>query len=601
MSEQIFSEVQPGVNSPVDWQRLFSFREEQEYEADRRLPQLAFLASAIATRTLKVVVSAQQEPSYCDGHCIYLDPELPEQRQAAVVAVHAALIAAGSFELKYLKAISLRQSVAQRFFALELGRAIRMCEPLLPVELITQIPLPDNKVNGIEQSLARAKNFGVDVALAADWLGIFRARRILKNQGATVKKSTAAGKVTSFSDVGLEEHDDDEELDTTGAKALNLFSNPLVKDSWLGDLFQHLLGMGRGGASDDDESGGAGDHVSGSAYQGSGAEIEITENTQLVDEITGRVQLLPEAADWSYPEWNYRDGAYRENWVSVNEIEALPDRSGSFEHCDVSDHTLARQLFNVGVEYENHRRQPFGSDIDVDALVEHLVDRAAGYTHEEAIYCKSQRTRRDLSAMMLVDISRSTADKIEGDKTIFGQQVSAASLIADAFSSFGDRVAVYGFHSWGRAITRLIRIKRFEELQGAIVKERFASLTPAGLTRLGAAIRHASFRLQQEKYNTHRLLMIFTDGFAYDDEYEGRYAEEDTAKALGEARAKGVACVCISIGTEKDDEALARVFGASTYLRCRYVSDLPGRLKRLTNLALRQVERSAKHASVSAA
>jgi nitric oxide reductase NorD protein len=86
--------------------------------------------------------------------------------------------------------------------------------------------------------------------------------------------------------------------------------------------------------------------------------------------------------------------------------------------------------------------------------------------------------------------------------------------------------------------------------------------------------------------------MVFTDGFAYDDEYEGRHAEADVAKALSEARERGVACVCISIGSDQGDDKLERTFGTSTYLHCQQVGDLPARLQRLINTALRVTEKT---------
>jgi len=575
-----------------DWRQILSFKTDEK--KGNRQSGLEFLASGMAGRQILISVLENAEPSYTDGHRVFLDPSLSPQQRSIVVVTHAALIAADSLDSRLVRAISLRPAVAARFMAMELPRAIALRAYALPPALLEKLPLPPNHSASASASLAIARDLRNNVVATESWLGVLRPRRMLKHSD-TVNTNATAGQLKSFKVNQLDEHDEDEDLDTSGAKVMKLFSSPLGKANWLTDMLQQILGMGRGGASENDDDGSAGGaHSGGSANQVSGADIDITDNALQVSHLDENLLLLPRQTQWQYPEWHEGKGRYLPDWVNVNELEALPDASAALEPCGVSMHTLAQQLFRVGVEFENHRRQPTGTDIDIDALVDHLVDRAGGHTHEENIYCNSQRTRRDLSAMMLVDVSRSTGDKLSGGKTIFGQQIHAARLISRALSHFGDRVAVYAFHSWGRGITRLLRIKGFDEAEGALIEKRFTGLKPSGLTRLGAAIRHASFRLLQEKYHTHRLLMIFTDGFAYDDEYEGRHAESDVAKALLEARQQGIACVCISIGSERDDETLERIFGSSTYLHCRHVGDLPGRLRRLINTALRNVEKSAR-------
>jgi nitric oxide reductase activation protein len=77
-----------------------------------------------------------------------------------------------------------------------------------------------------------------------------------------------------------------------------------------------------------------------------------------------------------------------------------------------------------------------------------------------------------------------------------------------------------------------------------------------------------------------------TDGFAYDDGYEDHYAEADTVKALEEARNLGNACACVSIGTDKSDQALTRTFGNAAYIRCETLHELPRRLRKHLQSAL---------------
>ncbi len=572
-----------------DWRGVFALRPAPE--TGETHAGLAFLASGIAGRPIELQTLAQAAPSYCDGRRIRLDPLLTPAQRPLVTIAHAALVGAGSLDPRWLRGISLRPSVTARYFAMELPRVVEAFKPLLPVGYLETLPLPANSSGSAGDSLAIATDHRIRVHPAAPWLGVLRPRRLLAQARGGASRSSS--NLKSFRPSRMEEHDEEEELDTSGASVLKAFSTPLGRPGRLSDFLQRLLGLGRGsGMENDDAEGGA--HGGGSVAQGM-IDTGIGDNLLAGVATHGRLPLLPARGDWKYPEWHAGSDRYLPDWARVEEIEAPVDSDSALESCEVSAHSVARQMFRVGVEFENHRRQPVGDDIDVDALIDHLVDRAAGHSREERIYCNSQRTRRDLSTVLLVDISRSTADRLPDGRTIFGQQVRAARLVSKALGHFGDRVAVYAFHSWGRAITRVLRIKGFEEAEGAVVAERFAALRASGLTRLGAAIRHATFRLLAEKYHTHRLLMVFTDGFAYDDEYEGRHAEADVEKALAEARLQGVACVCISIGSERDDAALARTFGSASYLRCPHVANLPGRLRRLVQKSLRAVELGTRY------
>ena len=65
------------------------------------------------------------------------------------------------------------------------------------------------------------------------------------------------------------------------------------------------------------------------------------------------------------------------------------------------------------------------------------------------------------------------------------------------------------------------------------VARRIDSLSPAAYTRLGAAIRHGSAILDERAGTSRRLLVVVSDGFAYDHGYEGRYGEADAAPLAG--------------------------------------------------------------------
>src|SRR3982751_3768520 len=92
-----------------------------------------------------------------------------------------------------------------------------------------------------------------------------------------------------------------------------------------------------------------------------------------------------------------------------------------------------------------------------------------------------------------------------------------------------------------RSWVRIETVKAFGEEMSEDVERRIASLKPGYYTRIGAAIRHASAELAKQP-NRSKLLLVLTDGKPNDvDHYEGRFALEDSRKAVSEARRAGQA------------------------------------------------------------
>ena len=562
-----------------------------ETQSQRRLIDLELLASAVAARPLQVFQSAKQEPSYCDGTCVYTDPTLDANQLPEVVLVHAALVAGGSLEPARFRALRGRPGAARRYLALELPRVLKEQDEWLPTSLLRRIPVPSNRdSDGPTSSLRRSLDRRIPVEEAAEYLGTIRPFRMVATMSAVRSQGLAVGKMNEEGDAP--EHDEDAELDDSGDWLMKKFTALVGGSGGLTDLLRNLLGSGHSPGRDESDdlsvSGGVTKQVIMSQAVAGAAESDSQATTQPLN-----LSLLSEPTEWQYPEWNVDKNRYQQDWVKISEIEPWkPREMAQMEYCDISSTVIKNQLLRVGVEFEMHNRQPNGDDLDLDALVDYATELAVHHTPNENVYRASQRSKRDLSVLILLDSSQSTSDVVDSKTSIFGQHREAVRQIANAFSLFGDRVAVYGFHSWGRMLTRFLRVKSFDESMSSRVHQRLNWIEPAGLTRIGAAIRHATALLLSGKYHTHRLILLLSDGFAYDDEYEGRYAEADTLKSLREARDRGIACICVNIGTSKDDEALKRLYGESTYLRAAHASELPGRLKRMMNAAIYQASRS---------
>jgi nitric oxide reductase activation protein len=169
-------------------------------------------------------------------------------------------------------------------------------------------------------------------------------------------------------------------------------------------------------------------------------------------------------------------------------------------------------------------------------------------------------------------------------------QRAAATALTVALHDLGDRVALYAFHSRGRSAVRLLPVKRFEDDLDGLVMQRLHGLEPGAYSRLGAAIRHGAAVLEQRGGASRRLLVVLSDGLAYDHGYERVYGAADGRRALAEARRRGTACLCLSIGASTDAEALRRVFGSAAHAAIPRPEQLRHVIGPLFRSALRSAE-----------
>jgi nitric oxide reductase activation protein len=270
-----------------------------------------------------------------------------------------------------------------------------------------------------------------------------------------------------------------------------------------------------------------------------------------------------EARGTKYPEWDVHLRRYRRDWCTVQEVEPQPRDAAPLL---VSDrYGLRRVLARLGTGLDSCHRQAQGDDIDLDAAVEARVDAMAGAAPEETVYLASLRRRRDLSVLVLLDVSGSVAEPGATGETVHEQQRTAAAALVAALQDLGDRVALYAFRSQGRSAVQVLPVKRFDDVLDTAALRRLGGLVPAAYSRLGAAIRHGTAVLEERGATSRRLLVVLSDGLAYDHGYERVYGAADARRALAEARRRGTACLCLSVGATTEAEAVRRVFGSAAH------------------------------------
>jgi nitric oxide reductase NorD protein len=136
----------------------------------------------------------------------------------------------------------------------------------------------------------------------------------------------------------------------------------------------------------------------------------------------------------------------------------------------------------------------------------------------------------------------------------------------------------------------MLPVKRFDDSLDALVMRRLGALTPGAYSRLGAAIRHGTSIIAEKAGTSRRLLVVLSDGLAYDHGYERVYGAADARRALSEARRQGIGCLCLTIGAATDTGELRRVFGSAAHASIPKPTQLAGYIGPLFRAALRSAD-----------
>lgn len=291
----------------------------------------------------------------------------------------------------------------------------------------------------------------------------------------------------------------------------------------------------------------------------------------------------------TYPEWDYQGQFMRPDWTTLTErqahmgdparIEDLPRR-----HRGVAARvrTIIDSLKPQGVVRK--RGYEDGEAIDLDAAIRAMIDLRRGITPDPRISIRITRHTRDLSVVVLLDLSQSTTLPVHKDDpespTILSLTQDASGLLAWALDRIGDNFALAGFASDGRHDVRYWRIKDFDQPYDSIAKARLAGLEGGLSTRMGAALRHAGHHLSKVP-SKHRLVLLVTDGEPADiDEADPQHLRLDTKKAVEELAAKGIRTFCLTLDPLAD-RYVAGIFGDNSYAVVDNVDRLPDRLPSL--------------------
>ncbi len=546
------------------------------------------LASALAGRAVAVADLRPGEPAWTDGQTIHVDPAAAGRATLEAVAVQASMIAAGSFAPDVMRALVRHPRTARRYLAVEGHRALLSNADLLPGALAS---IGNREIAARSDSPAASLSIAAGRAAideAPPVFGVLRPGKVMAASSraaqqdsdensanpAHVPRKSAAQELEELDDGVVDDSDDPD-----------LFSSPVGGGGFIGKWLKKMLSSARKTGSGGGPPGAdTPTHRTNSGIRAAHAVSSLASTSS--EDVNDDEAKASGGA--KYPEWDAARKSYRPAWCTVREVEPKIRPSATQAIDDAIG--VRRPLSRLGMGLHRRHRQPQGDDIDVDAAVEARVEVRAGSVPDEAVYLDSLRRRRDLSVLLLLDVSGSSAEPGTSARTVHEQQRAAVANLTVALHDLGDRVSLYAYYSQGRRAVSMVPVKRFDDHLNAQVIRRLNSLEPGGYSRLGAAIRHGSAVLEARGGTSRRLLVVLSDGLAYDHGYERAYGAADARRALTEARRRGTGCVCLTIGAGTDVHSLRRVFGTTAHATIARPDQLAGVIGPLFRSALRSAE-----------
>ncbi len=309
-------------------------------------------------------------------------------------------------------------------------------------------------------------------------------------------------------------------------------------------------------------------------------EDDLTDDAKSFNEAWGKE---PISDPFHYHEWDYQIQLHRPDWVTVYERRPVRGNPEDIEDILLIHKPIAhriRQIIDLlapaGVQRQ--RGMEDGDEIDINAAVDAMIALRMGAQPSPRITMRNVLNTRDLSVVVLLDLSESTNEMVgNSDKTILQLTREAATLVATAIEGIGDPFALHGFASDGRHDVQYFRLKDFNQHFDDEAKSRLAGMKGGLSTRMGAALRHAGTHLhkQQEK---RKLILLVTDGEPADiDESDPQHLRFDTKKAVEELYSTGVLTYCLTLDPNAD-AYVKRIFGENNYTVIEDVERLPEQL-----------------------
>ncbi len=278
------------------------------------------------------------------------------------------------------------------------------------------------------------------------------------------------------------------------------------------------------------------------------AEQEFPQDTGNDEHHPYRHGRHTEAGYAVYDEWNQEQNRYLTAYCTVHEQEVTFTREQPVPpEVTAEGHTI-RRVFEL-LKPDNARtekRLSEGDDINEPLLLDYIIATKREPSPPVRFFERSAPRKRDIAVLLLMDVSGSTGERVNQQRVIEIEQ-HAALVFSQGLAAIGDLFAICGFSSNGREHCEFLVFKDFDDPWDDSSRSRVLSARPMSTTRMGAALRHAGYRLNQTAARQ-KLILLITDGKPLDKDYspDTRYAQHDVRMACLENKARGIVTFCLS-------------------------------------------------------
>jgi nitric oxide reductase NorD protein len=267
-----------------------------------------------------------------------------------------------------------------------------------------------------------------------------------------------------------------------------------------------------------------------------------------------------------YDEWDYSKKAYRPDFCKLFPRKELKSDS-AYYHATINQYSsilngLRKLLKNVDNKYRQQRRQTQGAEFDIDSVMDLFTDVHSGHTPSDKIYISNRKKEKDISILLLLDISLSSDGYSAGNRIIdVEKQVSI--LFGEILQEFNIDFSINCFYSKTRNYSTYITVKGFEDNWNSS-RFNIGAVEPGGYTRIGTALRHSG-ELLNNRNTKNKWLILLSDGKPNDyDKYEGKYGIQDIRQALRELNQKDINSYALAIEASAK-YYLPQMFGNNHY------------------------------------
>lgn len=273
-------------------------------------------------------------------------------------------------------------------------------------------------------------------------------------------------------------------------------------------------------------------------------------------------------------EWDYKKEVYLKNYVCIKPIISLHTEPIELpKRLQKMMRRIQSELDLMELDRIKRDNLPYGDEINIESWIDYKGHQNRS-NHPQRFFQTFERKMRDMSTLILADVSLSTEAGITQEIRVIDMIQDALMVFSESLNRLQDRFAIYTFSSIKNTKVNFHIIKNFKEKYSDNVRGRIHAIKPGYYTRMGAGIRESA-KILEKQQSANKLLLILSDGKPNDvDRYDGRYGIEDTKKAIEEVKKKGITPFCITIDIDAK-EYLPYLFGRNSYAVIRDAKKLP--------------------------